>query len=197
MESTGFGVSALLALPDQTAESVSSDCFGPNHIIHAWCVANMQSTHNDSSCPNIFIAVWYDKAYGWMERGKIKYTPMYRTRVPPSPLFLGPLMPQGSEVVPPPYSHSHTNTQKTNYPVTPKFSSSALLFRPDSVHLFCQASIWEFSSRLCSCGIWMTIAGVPVGFFLWGKHNWCVTQRAAQMADELVVQLAQFTHFWN
>ena len=125
-----------------------------------------RNTHTDASCGG---AVWWrtekGEPSGCKSRRRTDLTPLCKTGAPPSPLFLSPLSPQGSEVVPPPYSHSHTDTRKTNYPVTLKFSFPALLFWPDCIHLFfCQARIWQFLSRLCSCGIWMTMATVPLIF---------------------------------
>lgn len=100
-------------------------------------------------------------------------------------LFLGPLTPQGSEVVPPPYSHSHTNTHWRQITQWPWNSSSLLLlFRPDSIHLCCQAWIWDLASRPCSCEIWVTMVGLLKGCS-GGTH---VFQRAGLMTEKLMIK---------
>lgn len=62
------------------------------------------------------------------------FAPLCWFRAPPSPLFLSPLTPQGSEVIPPPYSHSHRNTHRRQITQWPwNFPCPLFCFGPDSV----------------------------------------------------------------
>lgn len=117
-------------------------------------------------------------------------TPKCKTRTLPSSFFSRSFNASGVRGHPSSIlTQSDKHTQKTNYPVTLKFFFSAPLFRPDRVHLFCQALIWVRWVCIQTVFIWNlddSGKGSQWFFFFWWEDTVHMSQK----------DCAQFTHWF-